>query len=378
MKLMHLASFGGNIGDGANHRGMYRQFKNYVDPAAQFEQCEVRRFYKSWSLDRFDSNFVDEVNRHDALLIGGGNFFEICWDYSQTGCTIDFSQEVLDTIRIPILVAGIGFDDTKGFTSETESRFGAFLENLLRKKAKIVFRNDGSLTLLRRHYDDSLLSRVSEMPDGGFFYEIPARRSSLGKRICFCVARDMANLRYTGEDGYDRFVRKMGSWCDGFIESHPEYSIVFVPHIYSDLSIIDDVLKSISDINRRLKVAVAPLCAVSPDAIDGTFSSYSGCDLVVSMRFHGNVVPIGNDIPTIGAVSLEKHQLLYQSIGLGDRFISTTSSEFWETLTESIERSLADQTRIRNEYAEINKSLREREKDAMLEIKKWLADWSAL
>ena len=245
----------------------------------------------------------------------------------------------------------------------------------LSKNAKVLFRNDGSLSLLRGHYDEGVLARVSEIPDGGFFYKITKPSVDFGKTICFCVARDMANLRYTGEDGYDRFVQTLGSWCDEFLKSYQDYKVVFVPHIYSDISIIDDVLKSISDSNRRMRVLVAPLYAISPEVIGGTFAAYSGCELVVSMRFHGNVVPIGNGIPTLGAVSLKKHQLLYESIGLPERYMSTMNSEFWDMLTVEVVKSLESSNEIRNKYAAVRSELERREAEALSGVKSWLNAW---
>lgn len=374
MKILHLASFSGNIGDGANHRGFYRMFKHYVDPSAVFYSCEIRDFYRSWGIRKFDEQFVEEVNSYDMLLIGGGNFFEICWDYSQTGCTIDFSDEVIDAIDIPILIVGMGFDDTKGYSDQTEKRFEDFLEKLIAKNAKLLFRNDGSIELLKNHYDDSLISQVSEIPDGGFFYKIREPQTVFEKTVSFCIAQDMSELRYKGGN-HEGFSSDLACWCNDFFRAHREYKIIFVPHIYSDLSIINEVVQGISDQNRRLNVLIAPLFATSPSLIDPTFSSYYGTSLVVSMRFHGNVVPLGNSIPTLGISSLPKHKLLYENLGLGDRYLSSTSDDFWAKFDSMVSDSISRQESIVKRYSVIQKRVIQNEIKQLNDIKSWIINW---
>ena len=95
MKILHVASFNGNIGDFANHSGFRKCLNNYIGEQIEYTNLEIREFYKSWNLRKFDNDFVDLANQFDLLVFGGGNFFEMCWDYSSTGTTIDLSEEIL-------------------------------------------------------------------------------------------------------------------------------------------------------------------------------------------------------------------------------------------------------------------------------------------
>ena len=48
MKILHLASFNGNVGDNASHMGLYN-FLNDINPDCNFDQIEIRKFYKNYT-----------------------------------------------------------------------------------------------------------------------------------------------------------------------------------------------------------------------------------------------------------------------------------------------------------------------------------------
>lgn len=373
MKYLHLASFSGNIGDAANHRGFYKNFHEYIDSHAQFVPCEIRQFYKSWHLKEFDDSFADYANLHDALVIGGGNFFEICWDYSATGTTIDISDAVLDKIKVPILINGIGFDDSKGYTSYTENAFGHFLSSLLeRENCRVSVRNDGSMAMLKRHYDDEITLRVDVVPDGGFFYRPEISAKTDRKKIGICMAKDQINRRFGGTEEYRVFLRNYARFLVAFLENAPDYSIVFVPHIFSDIGAIYDLLEYLPDIIRRNKIEIAGCNATDISTVDAPFAEYLGCDLVISMRFHGNVVPIGNSIPTLGTVSFEKHMAVYEEIGIKNQTILTSSPYFFDKLPALVQGSLENKESLIAQYIAIGNENKRQISNVYKEWKEWL------
>ncbi len=91
---LHIASFNGNIGDVTNHNG----FRNELKKAGfdwRMDHMEMREFYKSRSVRKFDDAFANAANEYDLLIFGGGGFFDLQWDYSCTGCTIDMGRTLL-------------------------------------------------------------------------------------------------------------------------------------------------------------------------------------------------------------------------------------------------------------------------------------------
>ena len=75
IKIFHVASFTGNIGDNASHLGLYNVLKTVLGDRLDIEQVEIRRFYKKYSLAdkmNFDLEFTQKANAKDLLIFGGG------------------------------------------------------------------------------------------------------------------------------------------------------------------------------------------------------------------------------------------------------------------------------------------------------------------
>lgn len=87
IKALHIASFMGNVGDNANHNGLRNKLKNiFYNNNIIFDELEMREFYQSWNLRNFNSEeFINLANKYDLIIIGGGNFFELKWDYHVQG-----------------------------------------------------------------------------------------------------------------------------------------------------------------------------------------------------------------------------------------------------------------------------------------------------
>ena len=104
LNVMHVASFWGNIGDNANHTGMRKILSRYTGYHFRFKEVEIRDFYIMRKKRKFDDSFVREANRHDLLLIGGGNFFDLWINESATGTTIDMKKEIFEQIKVPVIL----------------------------------------------------------------------------------------------------------------------------------------------------------------------------------------------------------------------------------------------------------------------------------
>lgn len=88
--LLHIASFKGNVGDIINHEGFYNKLRSQID--FDIEQIEIRKFYRNAGELNFDSELVKKINEYDGLVIGGGGLFDIRWNDSLTGTTVDMSR----------------------------------------------------------------------------------------------------------------------------------------------------------------------------------------------------------------------------------------------------------------------------------------------
>lgn len=382
MKILHIASFNGNIGDNANHSGFYKSLKEFLAIDINVTQLEIRYFYKSWGLKFFDQEFAIEANKYDLVVFGGGNFFELWLEDSETGTTIDISREILNMIKTPILFNCIGVDIYKGYSEVTKNKFKNFLEYLLddenKKRFFVSVRNDGSKEILVDLYGKILAEKIMVAPDPGFYFK-PKKDESFPelinskKSIAINVAKDMLDKRFIFDVTYEEFTTALGNVVNKFLDNYPEYQIIFMPHIYSDLGAINDVLTKINDIHRRYKVKCAPYLTGANSA-DYIFGLYAQCELTLGMRFHSNVCSIAQNIPTIGLINYIKHGKLYKEIGMSDRIIYVNRYGFERVLEEKLYESIDNLKNIKQRYSEVNLDISRMKVDYFRNVIRWLKE----
>ncbi len=129
LRLLHIASFSGNVGDNANHMGFRPWFEAHVDAPAAWTNLEIREFY--WRERQWDAGLVEFINSHDMLIIGGGNYFELWVEQSPTGTSIAMDLKLFDEIKVPVFFNALGVDPGQGVPDTSRERFTAFLDKLL-------------------------------------------------------------------------------------------------------------------------------------------------------------------------------------------------------------------------------------------------------
>lgn len=364
MKVLHVASFNGNIGDHANHRGFRRCFSEYIGDDFVFDELEIREFYRSWGIRKFDSTFVDYVNQYDLLIIGGGNYFELCWDYSQTGTTIDLSIDLLKQIKPKIVFNGMGIDDKNGTVNpDNITKFKIFLEYIINNKNILLsVRNDGSKEIANKYFSKKINDNILRIPDGGFFInpkeynhvEIPQGK----KLIAINLAGDSENIRFSN-DGRDgrltkiQFVDECADSINEILSKYNDVHLVMTAHIVKDYEIIVAVLNKVNDFYVRTRVTVAP--CVNGNITDGDyiFDLYRKADMVIGMRYHANVCAIAVGTPTIGIVNFSKHKELYRDILMEDRIVASDEIEFSKRLVNKIDFSMSNLSKLEQENKDL-------------------------
>ncbi len=367
LKIAQLACYRGNIGDNANLVGTRSLLEANLARDIAYTDLEYLEYEPDprWGGRKFDDGFVDIANRHDLLLIGGGGFFELAVDASATGTPIDISPETLDKIEVPIVCYALGFDVSAGVTAHRLDRFRDFLEHLLRRDRTLVsLRNDGSMENLRTHLGDDLARKVAKVPDGGFFTVVrPSRHVELpaGKRVIgINLAGDALATRFADPPGQprnlDAFLQRLAKVLNARFEADADLHAVLVPHIPEDLQIIWRFMDKIGPPNMRKRLTVAPYL-LGREAQDYLFDLYRRCDLVVGMRFHANVCPIGLGVPTIGIVTHPQIAALYRELGLAERAIRPDHPTFPEALNRLIDDSIARRVQIQSRFAALRAAM---------------------
>lgn len=363
MKVLQIASFDGNIGDVANHNGFRNSLKKSLKQDLDFTNLEMRKFYKNWQELSFDDKFIEYANQFDLIVFGGGGFFELKWDYSQTGTTIDISNEMLSKINPPIIFNCIGTTMVKGVSKNTINKFKKFMDYCITSN-KILFtvRNDGSIDVIKELYGDDYSKKVLKVPDGGFFVETKDYQhnefNKNEKFIAINIASDMPEIRFNGKEGHItkvEFIDTFSEVLNKILNQYLDIRIIFVPHIFKDYELISEVCKHINDKFLRTRISCAP--CLNGTQTDGlyNFDIYKNSLLTIGMRYHANVCPIGMNVPTIGICTIDPHIKLYKDIGLSRRCVEANRKGYEDKLEKLINEAICNP----HKYQEENKKVME-------------------
>lgn len=380
LKILQIASFNGNIGDLANHNGFRNSMKD-SGIEAEYTDLEIRDFYQIRG-GKFDKKFVELANKHDLVVFGGGGFFQLKWDYSQTGTTLDLSEECLRSINTPVLFNCLGVSLEGEYNEPVIKKFKKFLDIVCNNsKFLLTVRNDDSYEVLNKLYGNLYVDKILKVPDGGFFakcektyenYEIKENMINIGVNL----AGDVPHIRYEADESYrneEEFIIEFSEMCNQLLRDYSNCRLIFVPHIYRDLRVIYEVLNKLDDELLRTRVTCAGLYNGDKTGDLKNFDLYRNCDLVLGMRYHANVVPIGMNVPTIALATFEQIAKLYDNLGISHRCLYVNSREhFGKDLIQKITFAIDNKEKIIAENQQINKRLQYDNCMYMNRIVNWL------
>ena len=338
MRILHIASFNGNIGDNASHIG-FRNILKTLGIIATIDQIEIRRFYKNYSLfdkQSFDEDFIKKANQYDLVVFGGGGFLDYWVPNSETGTTIDISLDLFQQLLVPVLFTSIGCIPHKEVPEGNVEKFSRFVNAILEKKnAALAVRNDGSKIILKSVLGDTIACKIPQLLDNGFFYKSHRKFSRItdGKYIAINVTKDQLLMKNQtiGEVNAEHFNQQLRLYIDTIIKN-TNLNIVFIPHIFSDLEAIQHALRGINDYLIRTRVIIAPY-------IQGNYgceylmSIYREADYIVGMRFHACVCALAQGKSIAGLAALDRIKYMCQSVGAGN-YVVDINSDFAQLLYE--------------------------------------------
>lgn len=329
IKILHVASFAGNIGDNASHMGLSfilnHLFGNVIE-----ERLEIRRFYKNYSLPdklSFDESFVNFANSFDLLIIGGGGFLDYWVPNSATGTTFDISKDNFDKLIVPTLICSVGCIPHRTVPEGNEIKFQCFLSNALSKKnVMILLRNDGSKDVLLNKFGDNFVS-IPTILDNGFFFNLNEKQDfTLLKDRYIAVNSTLDQLEMIGNQSIlvDKTIvpKELSAYILSLIHQ-TDYHVVFVPHIYSDIKAFQNLLSTIDDFYIRTRIHIAPYTQGN-DGCRLLFSIYNHADYCVGMRYHANVCNLAMNKPVSGLAVLDRIKYMHEYVGNSDSIIDVS------------------------------------------------------
>ncbi len=377
LKVLHLASFAGNIGDIANHAGFYQKFREKISSNVTFNQIEIRKFYKNRAELKFDEEFIALINRHDLFVIGGGGFFDLQWDYSSTGTTIDFSKEFIGKITTPVLINGIGYHEYGEVKERNVEKFENFLATIGNRDDWVVsVRNDGSFNRIEKRYG-ILSRRILKIPDHGSFFN-PRQYDRAGLErdnwtwLGLCISNDLFSANFNKDLDISSFNERICKFINDYLDNNLNSGILFFPHAQQDLTTLGIIIGKVKDKHRREKIAVAPFYSGSERTAEYIFDMYRACVCIIGMRFHSNLCAIGMGIPSLGLAGHGQISSLYDELGLSERCIKLDDRQFVGELWGKLNVTLQMLDSIKKQYAAINVKLNCQSDLYYLQLREWL------
>lgn len=382
MKILHLASFIGNIGDNASHIGLNAILKKIFNldfASVYLDQLEIRRFYKNYTLGdklNFDFEFAKFVNTYDLLIIGGGGFLDFWIPDSQTGTTIDWSDEFISKLSVPILITSVGAMPHKPIPDGNIEKFRKFIDRLLaREKTIIAVRNDGSLGAITEYLGKNYAERITQVLDNAFFFTQVSGNLLLTDKEFIVVNTTLDQVKMVNKKigiiDANVYKQELAKFLN-YVITDTKYQIVFVPHIYSDIRAISGVIEQLNDFEVRSRVIVAPHVQGN-SGCNQLFSLYQKSVVNIGMRFHSNVCSLSLGNSSIALAALDRVINMYESMGLSNESYVSVDHAFHNELIKKFESTIANrEVMLKNRNLLIEKSRAESLKKYQMVFQKLL------
>lgn len=330
LRVLHIASFYGNLGDAASHMGLYNIMHNLLSQEVEVTQVEIRRFYKNYSLPdkmTFDEKFVEMANEYDLMIIGGGGFLDYWVPGSATGTTIDISEENIKKLSVPTLFASLGCLPHKDIPEGNIEKLHQFIRHITEKdNTFLALRNDGSTGELQRLFASEFSDSVNSILDNAFFLPTSFYDKKLITKpyIAINTAVDQLYMknRLLPKIEPSEFHKEMTKLIQSIIDE-TDFNIVLVPHIFRDTASYVSLLDGINDFYVRERISIAPYLQ-GEDGCRWLFSIYKHAHTIIGMRYHSNVCNIALQKRVFGLAALDRIIHMYSSMGMSDNVIDAS------------------------------------------------------
>lgn len=354
MKVLHTYCLNYNIGDHVLGIGVKNLLRKYL-PIDLIAETNLQG-------TRFDNYFIDNVvnKRFDLLVIGGGGI--IHGAHWPNGWFWLIEQDLIRRIEIPFIVYGVGynyFKDEGGIPAIGRDH----LRETYAKAAYFSVRNDGSA----ERVEADLNLRIPEVPDPGFHLAEAGEEVCSGgadpdekKWVIIQLADDKPEFRYKSGADRSKFIEDMRSITKNLTL---KYRVLFAPHVYEDISISRIVADGIPG------ASVWDFSTFAFDRCGECLGFYKTADFVLAMRGHGQIIPIGFNVPVVALVNHPKHAGLMNKLGLGEYGISIDVENFAEKTLSLINRLENSRDSYTQKLHSLNRQFQSETESAFEEIR---------
>lgn len=330
MRIMHLASFNGNIGDVLSHAGLYEILDSeFGIKDFDITRLDIRRFYKNAKEDQlyFNNNCAVEFNKFDLVIIGGGGFLNQAFPDSISGNTFDFELDFVANIQTKILFYSIGgLNAKKESTKIAYDKTEYFLETLSENpNFEFLYRTDGSVK------NSKFLSKIALSNNGNVKQIFD---SAYLNNICVADNPENYVILNIGFDqaiaskwGINDVAKRMAEIVKAIYDVDGSVQFKFVPHTYYDIEAFSELCRFLPEHIKRNNLKCLETFSLFTD-LEKTTQVYRNARFAITGRFHssafaflytGNFLPIYNfdrSTEQLYAVGLSSQRIVTEMLAL--------------------------------------------------------------
>ena len=250
---------------------------------------------------------IDEINQHDALIIGGGGLFLADTNANNlSGWQWACSTELLDKIRVPIILFAVGYNQFRG-QSKFKPVFTKNLCKLIEKSSFVGLRNHGSIEAIKQYLPESLHHKLTFQPCpttllSRFYPNITCKTGNQEKIVSVNIAFDRHHLRFGHRE--DKILWDIADSL--LLLQEKGWKPVIFNHSTGDR---DAYLWFKT---RGLNIDENRLFCVPPQTV---IHEYSQVSLALGMRGHAQMIPFGLNCPIISLITHNKLGFFLDDIG---------------------------------------------------------------
>ena len=336
MRILHTYCLNYNLGDHALGIGVKNVLRHYLDVDLIAET--------NLQGTRFDDEFIHRTNRdYDLLVIGGGGI--IHGAHWPNGWFWLIDQVKIKEIRIPFVVYAAGYNYFRGECGIPE-RGVRHLAETIRYAKFFCVRNDGSYERLKERTGLS----VPEVPDPGFHVglDMEYQRPLDEQYVVVQLANDKPQFRFGNDQNRANFIRRMRKVIE-YLSSRIQ--VILAPHVLDDVGLCRAVAEGIRN------TVVWKFGSFAFDHVATAIAYYKYAELVLAMRGHAQILPIGFNVPVISLENHDKNQGLLRKLSLERFNVSIHDEGLSDKVIGLVEEVRASKDQLRNQYLMLNKGL---------------------
>lgn len=371
LRVLHVATHGHNIGDGALVAGMHATLAEDLGTTLQVTPldvlgCKLR--------GRRDMLTVDEAwelrGRIDLVLVGGGGLIEGGKGNYLSGLNFNFDPALIDRLDVPWVFYALGFNQFRHTYFFHRRRLLEVLQRSARHGVLFSVRNDGSRQRLERLLGHQ--PHVVSIPDPGLYVPTRARRLpelAAGRpNLLVQLAGDRSSERLGGATrrlartlrGRDP-LRNLARVLTDLVDRRGVH-LLLCPHLLADVSVLGAFLEALPRRVARESCTLGPVFNGAQAAPD-FFEAYRQADLVIGMRGHSAICAVGLGTPFIGLGSHDKVEGFLSEVGLPGRCVDLEADPTLSALPALLERALSDLPTARASIEALRPGLRQQTRD---------------